>query len=197
MVRHGLSNTRIYKIFIKMKSRCYNSNDTRYNNYGYRGVRICNEWLNDFMSFHNWSINNGYTDKLSIDRIDVNGNYEPNNCRWVDNFVQNNNKTNNRIVCINGESKTMTQWCKEYELDENILYSRIKRGVEGVDLLIKPKKKHHSLILIYDKDNNEIGRFFTKNEAGKFIGASSRTIFRMYNDGIMYNGYTAIRKEGV
>lgn len=89
---HGLSKTRIFKIFHGMKKRCYNPECVAYSNYGGRGIKICDEWLNNYTSFHDWALSNGYADNLSIDRIDVNGNYEPSNCRWVDAKTQANNR---------------------------------------------------------------------------------------------------------
>lgn len=89
---HGLSKTRIFKIFHGMKKRCYNPECVAYSNYGGRGIKICDEWLNNYTSFHDWALSNGYADNLSIDRIDVNGNYEPSNCRWVDAKIQANNR---------------------------------------------------------------------------------------------------------
>lgn len=89
---HGLSRTRLYNIWQAMKTRCYNKNHKFYKDYGGRGVKICDEWQHDFMSFRKWAINNGYKDGLTIDRIDVNGNYEPSNCRWATMSVQNKNK---------------------------------------------------------------------------------------------------------
>lgn len=80
-----------------MKERCYNKNAANYRNYGGRGISICNDWLNSFESFRNWAIENGYSDSLSIDRINVDGNYEPPNCRWATQKEQNNNKRNNRL----------------------------------------------------------------------------------------------------
>ena len=75
-----------------MKKRCYNPECVAYSNYGGRGIKICDEWLNNYTSFHDWALSNGYADNLSIDRIDVNGNYEPSNCRWVDAKIQANNR---------------------------------------------------------------------------------------------------------
>ena len=89
---HGLVGTRLYKIWINMKDRVFKTKNKRYSDYGGRGITICDEWKNDFMSFYNWAMSNGYSDELSNDRIDNDGNYEPNNCRWVSSNIQNRNK---------------------------------------------------------------------------------------------------------
>ena len=94
--KHGLHNTRLHRIWGAMKTRCCNENFKRFSDYGGRGITVCDEWKNDFMSFYKWSIENGYSDKLTIDRINVNGNYEPSNCRWATVAEQNKNKRNSK-----------------------------------------------------------------------------------------------------
>lgn len=85
IVKHGLNESRIYATYHNMKDRCTNPNCKAYKNYGGRGIKICDEWLgeNGFINFYNWAISNGYDDSLTIDRVDIDGNYEPNNCRWI------------------------------------------------------------------------------------------------------------------
>lgn len=100
---HGLYKHKIYKTYHNMKSRCYNKNYEKYSEYGGRGIRICDEWLSDFMCFYQWSLENGYSDELSIDRINVHSGYEPNNCRWITMSEQASNKQNTIYVNINNE----------------------------------------------------------------------------------------------
>ena len=95
--KHGQCGTRLYRIWGCMKGRCYYECSKYYYNYGGRGIKICDEWLNSFQAFYDWAVANGYKDDLSIDRIDNNGNYEPSNCRWATREEQNANKRGTRI----------------------------------------------------------------------------------------------------
>lgn len=127
-VKHGKGNTRLYKIWKGIKVRCLCKNNSHYKWYGNRGITICDEWKNDFMSFYNWSIDNGYKENLTIDRIDNDGNYEPNNCRWVDMITQSNNCRTNIYFTLNGIKKTLKQWCREYDINYSKVYYRITHG---------------------------------------------------------------------
>jgi hypothetical protein len=93
---HGKSRTRIYGIWSGIKTRCYNKHWKNHKNYGGRGISVCEEWRNNFQAFYDWAMSNGYSDELTIDRIDVDGNYEPSNCRWITLAEQQKNRTNNK-----------------------------------------------------------------------------------------------------
>ena len=93
---HGLTETRLYRVWLNMKDRVFNIKHKQYNDYGGRGITICDEWKNDFMSFYNWAMSNVYSDDLSIDRIDNNGNYCPENCRWTTPTLQMRNQRKRR-----------------------------------------------------------------------------------------------------
>ena len=123
---HNKYKTRLYKIYHNIKQRCNNSNNIWYKNYGARGIKICDEWLNDFITFYDWAINNGYKDNLTIDRIDVNGNYEPNNCRWATKKTQQNNMRSNRHLTYNNETHTMAEWESILKLPHNYISSRLR-----------------------------------------------------------------------
>lgn len=107
-IKHNLRYTKIYNVWRDMKYRCENKNNPQYKDYGGRGISVCDEW-HDFNKFYNWAIENGYDEKLSIDRINNNEGYNPSNCRWTNAKIQSNNKRNNLIVDINGEKYTVAQ----------------------------------------------------------------------------------------
>ena len=118
----------IYKTFNGIMKRCYNKKCKAYKNYGERGIKVCEEWLKDNSLFYTWSLNNGWKKGLSIDRIDVNGNYEPNNCRWVSNLIQQNNKRNNKYLTFKGETHTEAEWSRILNIPLGTIADRIRRG---------------------------------------------------------------------
>ena len=124
-LKHKRCNTRLYHIWTSMKRRCYNKTAKEYKYYGARGIAVCSEWKDDFMSFYTWSIANGYNDNLTIDRIDVNGDYEPNNCRWATPKQQARNRRNNRTFTYNGETRCLSEWCEILGLNYHTISVRI------------------------------------------------------------------------
>lgn len=127
-LKHGKRHTRLHKIWRDMKQRCYNKYNTSYKDYGERGITVCDEWLTDFINFYIWAMANGYNDKLSIDRIDVNGNYEPNNCRWATAKQQARNRRSNINYTINGETHCIKEWCEILNLNYKTVSTRLSRN---------------------------------------------------------------------
>lgn len=122
--RHGLCNSRLYGIYRRILQRCYDPNVKDYRNYGSRGIAVCEKWLGDngFMNFYNWSVSHGYSGKLSIDRIDNNRGYSPDNCRWATIEQQVNNRRVTRYVKINGEVDTVARLSRKYHIPYHTLY---------------------------------------------------------------------------
>ena len=121
------SKSFLYSTWIGIRQRCNNPNNSSYKNYGGRGVSICKEWNDDFLAFQKWSKENGAQVGLQIDRIDVNGNYEPSNCRWVDTITQANNKRSNRVIEYRGEKHTVMEWSRKTGVKESVIRSRIDK----------------------------------------------------------------------
>ena len=137
-VTHGMTNTRLYHIWRTMKSRCNCKSSPKYSSYGGRGIKLYNEW-NRFEPFRDWALANGYSEELSIDRIDNDGNYEPSNCRWATAIEQANNTRKNRRIAIHGEERTLKQWCDIYGIESRLVSQRLKRGWSVEDALTIPK----------------------------------------------------------
>lgn len=144
-MKQKIPNKRLSHIWQSMKQRCYDENSISYKNYGKRGITICNEWLNNPTNFYDWAMANGYRENLTIDRIDVNGNYEPNNCRWVIWKKQCENKRNNVIIEYNGEKECVSYFIKKYNLNEFAIYDRLRRGWSIKDAIEIPVKERRTL----------------------------------------------------
>lgn len=130
---HGMSKTRIYEIWCGIKKRCENPNSSGFHIYGSREIKICDLWRHDFLKFYDWAIKNGYSDSLTIDRIDVNGDYCPENCRWVDAKTQSNNTRRTIIVNYNGESLSVKQLSEKIGANYNRLLKAIRKYNMNVD----------------------------------------------------------------
>lgn len=126
---HGDSKTRLYRIWQKIHSRCENSNYEHFDCYGGRGISVCKEW-DDFILFKTWAMDNGYSEELTIDRINVNGNYEPANCRWITRDEQMRNTRRNVFVTIDGEKHCLREWSRILNIPIQTICSRNKRGMD-------------------------------------------------------------------
>ena len=125
--KHGMAGTRLHHIWKSMKQRCSNSNCINYKNYGAKGISVCDEWC-DFENFAKWALSNGYSEELTLDRINANGNYEPSNCRWVTYKVQGNNRSNNRQIEMDGIIHTMAEWAEITGIKIATIHARLERG---------------------------------------------------------------------
>lgn len=150
--KHGDRHTKLYQTWSNMKARCNRNTHPQYNDYGGRGIAICYEWLNSYMSFKEWAKDNGYSDELTIDRIDVNGNYEPSNCRWVNHKVQNNNTRRNIYV---DKNITLTEKCEELGIDSKLIQARIREQGMSFNEAIKLSQNFRYYKINYkDKEYN-------------------------------------------
>ena len=128
MTKHGYYGTRLYRIWHQMKDRCYNRNAKHYSDYGGRGIRICDEWVDNPKAFIEWSLSHGYSDELTIDRTDNDKGYSPDNCRWVTGAKQQTNKRNNVMITFLGKTQCVAEWARELHINQQLIYGRIKRG---------------------------------------------------------------------
>lgn len=142
---------KLHKIYLHMKERCYDPSDRRYADWGGRGIHICDEWLNNKEDFFEWSIQNGYKEGLSIDRIDNDKDYSPENCRWVTLKENNQNRRSSIFYTINGETKNLQQWCNEYGVSRSMVNRRLSLGWNILEALTKPKRTRDKDTLIGKK----------------------------------------------
>ena len=123
---HGQRHTRLYRIWANMKGRCLNPNVKEYKWYGGKGISVYPEWL-DFQSFYDWAMGNGYTDELTIDRIDSDGDYCPDNCQWITLAAQQSNRSNNRHLTYCGETHTIKVWAEKFGIEYFRFYGLLKK----------------------------------------------------------------------
>jgi hypothetical protein len=134
---HGKRYTTLYHIWRGIKLRCLNEKNPNYKYYGSRGIKICDEWKDNFQAFYNWSIDNGYNEeklpsgrnKLTIDRIDIDGDYTPSNCRFITYKQQNRNRRNNKRITYNNQTLTLVEWCEILNLPYDRVQQRIYKGM--------------------------------------------------------------------
>lgn len=136
--KHGMAHSRLYNIWHSMKQRCLYEGHIEANRYSERGITICEEWKNSFEAFRDWSLANGYQDDLSIDRIDNDNGYCPENCRWTDCKTQANNRSSNVVIGYNGKFQNIECWSIETGIAYATIWYRIKHGWSVEDALTTP-----------------------------------------------------------
>ncbi len=140
---HGFSDKeRLYTIWLRMRQRCNSPSDKGYPYYGGRGISVCEEWNTDYSSFRKWALAEGYTDSLTLDRIDNNCGYSPENCRWVDKKTQANNRRTNRIIEWNGEQHTLSEWAGITGIGWSTIRVRLEKGWSVEKALTTPVRRH-------------------------------------------------------
>lgn len=135
----GGSNSRIYDIWNGIKSRCYNPKNKSYEHYGGAGIKMCDDWCNNYEAFWIWAINNGYDDSLTIDRVDCKGDYCPENCRWVDWITQENNRSFNHMIEYDGKTHSLSEWSRLLGFEYDFIKRRLAYGFTFEEALAVPK----------------------------------------------------------
>ena len=144
---HGLTHTRLYRIWGGMRRRCYETSNKDYCRYGKRGITVSKEWMHDFQSFYDWAMLNGYEDNLTIDRINNEGNYKASNCKWATVKEQNNNRSTNHLITYNGKTLNIKQWADEIGINRVSLSHRINKPGWSIErALTEPKYGMRSLL---------------------------------------------------
>ncbi len=150
-VKHLQSYTRLYRVWAAMKQRCYNPNSSSYNAYGGRGITVCDDWIDDFVPFYEWAMTNGYNPdaprgECTIDRIDNDKGYSPDNCRWISSEKQANNKQQTVWVEMNGEKKSLKQWCDIYQINYGCVIHRIhSMGWDAIKAITTPSARKRKI----------------------------------------------------
>jgi len=173
---HGKTNSDLYKVWQAMKGRTERQSDKAYKNYGGRGIFVCDEWKNDFQSFYNWATQNGYKKGLTIDRINNNDGYSPDNCRWTTSKEQNNNRRDNKYLKYDNKTMTVAEWAGALGINNGILRNRLHRGWTIKDVLTNPVK---NISILYTHDNKTM----TLTEWADVLGIKRKTLERRLHRG--------------
>lgn len=167
----GFSKTRLYKIYYQILSRCYKPYNINYKRYGAKGIKMCKEWKNSYANFYNWAIKNGYSESLTIDRIDGNLGYSPENCRWVTYKEQNNNRCSNVYFVYQGKRKTMMEWSEQLGISYTTLQKRYARFGNNPEKIFS-NEGYKDIYIEYNGQNLPI------IEWSKITGLSRNTIYK-------------------
>ena len=181
----------LYNVWRGMRRRCTTPTNNSYHHYGGRGITICKEW-DKYENFKDWALNNGYCLGLSIDRIDVNGDYEPSNCRWVTQKEQNNNRRNNYYVTYRGRIQTATEWAEEFGVEPGEFLRELHRFNGDIDKVIEYDVKK------YNQQFKMDGKSHTLKEWADIYKINYVTLidrFRTHNWSLEKSLKTPVRKK--
>ena len=138
---HGMSKTKIYGVWLSMRERCTSTNHPSYKNYGGRGIKVCDEWMNDFITFYNFAIQNGYVENLTLDRINNDKGYSPDNCRFITRKEQNRNYRKNHNITYKGETLCLSDMADKYGINRGTVLYRIRHGKTLDEIFCKTDKR--------------------------------------------------------
>lgn len=159
-------NKKLHRVWDGIKERCNNKNCSTYKYYGERGINICEEWM-EYLNFAKWAFKNGYRDGLTIDRIDNDKGYSPDNCRWVTKKIQANNTRRNKYLIYNGERRTLAEWAEKFNLSYHVLQTRLSDGWDIEEALTIPKLKNGTTRKTFKNHQNSLSENMLEWEADK------------------------------
>lgn len=134
-LKHGQRRTKLYGLWLNIKDRCNNKNNSHFKYYGEKGIKMCEQWANDYSAFMKWALENGYVEGLSIERIDNNKGYEPSNCKWITKEEQARNRSYTKFQIINNKEMSLIEIAREFNIIPSTVYSRYRRGKRNEELL--------------------------------------------------------------
>lgn len=208
-ISHNMTGKRLYRVYAGMKRRCYSPTDDAYKHYGGRGIKICQEWLENPSSFFEWAYEHGYKEdaaygECTIDRIDVNGDYCPENCRWADEVTQGNNKQNTYYVQYKGKQTPLKEVAKDVGIKYNTLYNRLSKGYsidEAINLEVNGDEMHSKMgkgaikryTTLTNLSTNDKQTFESSSAASRFLNHTSSYLntkaLRLKSDSFEIDGY--------
>lgn len=187
--KYGTYDTGLLHIYHQMLSRCHDSKDQSYKNYGARGISVSDEWRGNFLSFYDWCMSNNWQKGMEIDRKDNNGNYHPDNCRIVSKKINARNKRYNRVIEYNGLKLTMIEWAERTGIDYDSIRYRLDKGMSLDDVFSKENhygKHSEKGVIQFDKKGNKLNKFGSVILAAKATGVTVTSIGRVANKAPKY-----------
>ena len=177
--RHGWHRTRLYRIWVGLRHRCRSTSRDNMR-YGGRGIDVCEEW-NDFLKFKEWSLEHGYDREKTIDRIDNDKGYYPNNCRWTTSFIQSRNRCDTIFVEHDGMRICITDWCKRLGVKRSTVYYRRRKGITDFHELFFGCSDRSRTVICRKLSGELVGEYHSGTQAAKALGINAGSVYRNCN----------------